>query len=188
MGKPGENDAEIHSILSQYNLPVHFPEPVEMEANSVSKDIDQNELKKRTDFRDVLTFTIDPEDAKDFDDAISLRKSKNDLWEVGVHIADVSHYVKPNSLLDQEAYKRGNSVYLVDRVVHASEVLSNGLCSLRPNEEKYAFLLFLNYLNMEKLTRVVWENRHFIQPQIYLCRGPRTHTVRKWRFGSFSSR
>ena len=88
----------------------------------------------------MLTFTIDPEDAKDFDDAISLRKSKNDLWEVGVHIADVSHYVKPNSLLDQEAYKRGNSVYLVDRVVPMlPEVLSNGLCSLRPNEEKYAF-------------------------------------------------
>lgn len=168
LGKPGENDAEIHSILSQYNLPVHFPEPVEMEANSVSKDIDQNELKKRTDFRDVLTFTIDPEDAKDFDDAISLRKSKNDLWEVGVHIADVSHYVKPNSLLDQEAYKRGNSVYLVDRVVPMlPEVLSNGLCSLRPNEEKYAFSAVFELSEHGKISKewfgktVILSNRRF---------------------------
>jgi len=140
LGRPGDNDAEILSILSQYNLPFMFPAPIEEEANNIPRLVSPAEIKKRKDFRDVLTFTIDPDDAKDFDDALSLRDLGDDLWEIGIHIADVSHYVKPDTALDKEAYKRGNSVYLVDRVIPMlPEVLSNGLCSLRPNEEKFAF-------------------------------------------------
>ena len=140
LGRPGENDAEIHSILSQYNLPYAFPEAIESAANNISGEFRNDEIKKRRDFRKVLTFTIDPEDAKDFDDALSIRLVEPNLWEVGVHIADVSHYVLPGTPLDDEAFNRGNSVYLVDRVVPMlPEVLSNGLCSLRPNEDKYTF-------------------------------------------------
>lgn len=140
LGRPGENDAEIHSILAQYGLPHAFPGAIEKAATNISGEILKSEINKRKDFRGVLTFTIDPDDAKDFDDALSLRTLGDDLWEVGVHIADVSHYVTPGTELDQEAFNRGNSVYLVDRVVPMlPEVLSNGLCSLRPNEEKYTF-------------------------------------------------
>ncbi|MBL4705974.1 MAG: ribonuclease R [Flavobacteriales bacterium] len=140
LGRPGENEAEIHAILSEYNLPYDFPKQVERAAEVISTDITAQEIKKRRDFREVLTFTIDPDDAKDFDDALSLKRINDDLWEVGVHIADVSHYVEAGSTLDDEAYKRGNSCYLVDRVIPMlPEVLSNGLCSLRPNEEKYTF-------------------------------------------------
>lgn len=145
LGRPGENEAEIHSILAEYNLPYEFPAHVEKAAEDIPNQFDEKEIKKRRDFRKVLTFTIDPDDAKDFDDALSLKKLGDDLWEIGVHIADVSHYVKPGSVLDEEAYKRGNSVYLVDRVVPMlPEVLSNGLCSLRPNEEKYTFSAVFN--------------------------------------------
>ena len=140
LGKPGEHETEIHSILAEYELPYHFPEEVEDFANKISREITPEELKKRRDMREVLTFTIDPKDAKDFDDALSLKKLDNGNWEIGVHIADVSHYVQPGTLLDEEAYSRATSVYLVDRVVPMlPEILSNDLCSLKPNVDRYAF-------------------------------------------------
>lgn len=140
LGQPGEHETEIHSILAEYGLPYSFPEEVEMEAEKIDREIRDEEVKKRRDMRKILTFTIDPKDAKDFDDALSIQKLENGNWEIGVHIADVSHYVTPDSLLDEEAYKRGTSVYLVDRVVPMlPEVLSNDVCSLRPNEDKYTF-------------------------------------------------
>lgn len=140
LGQPGEHETEIHSILAEYGLPYSFPEEVEMEAEKIDREIRDEEVKKRRDMREILTFTIDPKDAKDFDDALSIQKLENGNWEIGVHIADVSHYVTPDSLLDEEAYKRGTSVYLVDRVVPMlPEVLSNDFCSLRPNEDKYTF-------------------------------------------------
>lgn len=140
LGTPGGHETEIHSILAEYGLPYDFPPEVEAEADEIPRDMDPAEIAKRRDMRDVLTFTIDPKDAKDFDDALSLQKLDNGNWEIGVHIADVSHYVRPGTLLDDEAYKRATSVYLVDRVVPMlPEVLSNGVCSLRPNEDKYTF-------------------------------------------------
>lgn len=140
LGAPGEHETEIHSILAEHNLPYEFPEEVEREAHEIDTEIRDEEVAKRWDMRDILTFTIDPKDAKDFDDALSIRTLDNGNWEIGVHIADVSHYVKPNTLLDEEAYKRATSVYLVDRVVPMlPEILSNGVCSLRPNEDKYTF-------------------------------------------------
>ncbi|MBW8358768.1 MAG: ribonuclease R [Weeksellaceae bacterium] len=140
LGAPGEHETEIHSILAEYGLPYEFPEEVEREANAIDREVREGEVAKRWDMRETLTFTIDPKDAKDFDDAISLRKLENGNWEIGVHIADVSHYVIPGTLLDEEAYNRATSVYLVDRVVPMlPEVLSNGVCSLRPNEDKYTF-------------------------------------------------
>ncbi|WP_312089085.1 ribonuclease R [Chryseobacterium sp.] len=140
LGNPGEHETEIHSILAEYGLPYEFPEEVEREADKIDRRITDEEAKKRWDMRDVLTFTIDPKDAKDFDDALSIRQLKNGNWEIGVHIADVSHYVVPGTVLDDEAYERATSVYLVDRVVPMlPEVLSNDVCSLRPNEDKYTF-------------------------------------------------
>lgn len=140
LGAPGEHETEIHSILAEYGLPYSFPDEVEREADGIDREIRPEEIAKRRDMRDVLTLTIDPKDAKDFDDALSLRKLDSGNWEIGVHIADVSHYVKPGTLLDEEAYNRATSVYLVDRVVPMlPEVLSNGVCSLRPNEDKYTF-------------------------------------------------
>lgn len=140
LGRPGENDTEIHAILADYELPYAFPEEVEEEAKNLDKTIGGEELNKRRDMRDILTFTIDPKDAKDFDDALSIRELSNGNWEIGVHIADVSHYVQPGTLLDTEAYQRATSVYLVDRVVPMlPEILSNEVCSLRPNEDKYTF-------------------------------------------------
>lgn len=140
LGPPGEHETEIHSILAEYGLPYSFPEEVEREANRIDRTIHDGEVARRRDMRGILTFTIDPKDAKDFDDALSLQKLENGNWEVGVHIADVSHYVVPGTLLDDEAYERGTSVYLVDRVVPMlPEVLSNDVCSLRPNEDKYTF-------------------------------------------------
>lgn len=140
LGPPGEHETEIHSILAEYGLPYSFPEEVEREANRIDRTIHDEEVARRRDMRGILTFTIDPKDAKDFDDALSLQKLENGNWEVGVHIADVSHYVVPGTLLDDEAYERGTSVYLVDRVVPMlPEVLSNDVCSLRPNEDKYTF-------------------------------------------------
>ena len=148
LGKPGESDTEIHAILHQYGLPYEFPNQVEEEANRILKKIKENEVKKRKDYRKVLTFTIDPDTAKDFDDAMSFVINKDRSFEVGIHIADVSHYVKPNTLLDKEAYERGTSVYLVDRVVPMlPEILSNGLCSLRPNEDKYTFSTVFTFNN-----------------------------------------
>lgn len=140
LGDPNDTDVEIHSILLEYNLPAEFPVEVEEEANNLDTSIDEAEVAKRRDMRNVTTFTIDPKDAKDFDDALSIRQLENGNWEIGVHIADVSHYVRPGSLIEKEAYKRATSVYLVDRVVPMlPEVLSNVACSLRPNEDKYTF-------------------------------------------------
>lgn len=140
LGKPGEHNTEIHSILAQYGLPHEFPSEIEQFADNIDTSIGENEIKKRRDMRDVLTFTIDPKDAKDFDDALSFKELKNGNFEVGIHIADVSHYVQPGNILDEEAYNRATSVYLVDRVVPMlPEILSNNACSLRPNEEKLTF-------------------------------------------------
>ena len=140
LGKPGEHNTEIHAILAQYGLPYEFPYEVEKYANELDTRIHDDEIKKRRDMRKTLTFTIDPKDAKDFDDALSFEVLDNGNYEIGIHIADVSHYVKPGSILDDEAYERATSVYLVDRVVPMlPEILSNNACSLRPNEEKYTF-------------------------------------------------
>lgn len=140
LGKPGENETEMHSIMAEFGLPVQFPKAIEEEAQNMDVSIKESEIKKRKDMRRVTTFTIDPDDAKDFDDALSIQKTSNGNWEIGIHIADVSHYLKADSNLDQEAYERATSVYLVDRVVPMlPEVLSNFACSLRPNEDKYCF-------------------------------------------------
>lgn len=140
LGQPGEHQTEIHAILAQYGLPEKFPAEVEEFANQIDTSIQPEEIKRRRDMRDVLTFTIDPADAKDFDDALSFQVLENGNYEIGVHIADVSYYVQPGTILDEEAYNRATSIYLVDRVVPMlPEVLSNNACSLRPNEEKYTF-------------------------------------------------
>lgn len=140
LGKQGENNAEMNAILADYGFPLAFPDEVEKQAEAIEEIISPEEIAKRRDFRNVLTFTIDPIDAKDFDDAISFRKLDNGNVEIGVHIADVSHYVKQGTALDKEAFERGTSVYLVDRVIPMlPERLSNGLCSLRPNEDKLCF-------------------------------------------------
>ena len=140
LGKPGEHNTEIHAILAEYGLPYDFPIEVEVFAQKLDTSIHLEEIAKRRDMRDTLTFTIDPKDAKDFDDALSFKKLENGNFEIGIHIADVSHYLQEGTILDDEAYHRGTSVYLVDRVVPMlPEVLSNFACSLRPNEEKYTF-------------------------------------------------
>ena len=140
LGEPGANDTEMHAILAEYDLPYKFEPEVENAADSISDKITDKDLKGRRDFRDTLTFTIDPEDAKDFDDALSFKKLPNGNFEVGIHIADVSYYVTPGSVVDKEAQARGTSVYLVDRTVPMlPEKLSNKLCSLRPNEDKLTF-------------------------------------------------
>ncbi|GGW98165.1 ribonuclease R [Salegentibacter mishustinae] len=155
LGTPGEHHTEIHSILAQYGLPHEFPQEIEDFANQIDTSIQPEEIKKRRDMRDVLTFTIDPADAKDFDDALSFQKLENGNVEVGIHIADVSHYLQPGTVLDDEAYERATSVYLVDRVVPMlPEVLSNNACSLRPNEEKYTFSAVFE---IDKNTKVVNE-------------------------------
>jgi ribonuclease R len=139
-GNPGEHKTEMHAIMAEYGLPEKFPDAIEYEAKKIPTEITEEEIKKRRDFRDIKTFTIDPVDAKDFDDALSIQKLDNGLWEVGVHIADVTHYLKTNTNLDKEAVQRATSVYLVDRCIPMlPEVLSNFVCSLRPNEEKYCF-------------------------------------------------
>ncbi|MGE5942985.1 MAG: ribonuclease R [Flavobacteriales bacterium] len=140
LGKPGDHDTEIHSILAEYGLPYEFPQEVEDFADNIDTSINPEEIAKRRDMRQDLTFTIDPKDAKDFDDALSFKVLENGLYEIGIHIADVSHYVKEGTILDEEAYQRGTSVYLVDRVVPMlPEILSNNACSLRPYEEKFTF-------------------------------------------------
>jgi ribonuclease R len=140
LGLPGNNEVEMHAILAEFGLPADFPKEVLKAADKIKGEITQYDEESRRDFRKVLTFTIDPEDAKDFDDAISFKQLDNNLYEVGVHIADVTHYLNERSLLDKEAYERATSVYLVDRVVPMlPERLSNFLCSLRPNEDKLCF-------------------------------------------------
>ncbi len=140
LGNTGDNNAEMNAILAEFELPHKFPEKVDQVAEKIPFEIPEEEYKKRRDFRNITTFTIDPADAKDFDDALSLRQLENKNWEVGVHIADVTHYVAVNSLIEEEAQNRATSVYLVDRVVPMlPERLSNGVCSLRPNEDKLCF-------------------------------------------------
>ena len=140
LGKTGENNAEMHAILAQYNLPYKYPKNVEEAAEKIDAAITPEEIARREDFRDVFTCTIDPKDAKDFDDALSIRKTDKGLWEVGVHIADVSHYVKEGSIIDKEAFARATSIYLVDRTIPMlPERLCNFICSLRPDEEKLCY-------------------------------------------------
>jgi ribonuclease R len=140
LGKPGDHNTEMHAILLEYDLPFEFEAAIEKEAEKLPIEITKEEISKRRDMRKDLTFTIDPKDAKDFDDALSFTKLENGNYEIGIHIADVSHYLAPKTILDDEAYKRATSVYLVDRVVPMlPEMLSNGVCSLRPNEEKLTF-------------------------------------------------
>ena len=140
LGKPGEHSTEIHAILAEYGLPSTFPHEVQQYAQTLDTSIKEEEILRRRDMREVLTFTIDPKDAKDFDDALSFSVLDNGNYEIGIHIADVSHYVLPDTVLEEEAYARATSVYLVDRVVPMlPEVLSNEACSLRPKEEKYTF-------------------------------------------------
>ncbi len=168
LGKVGENNAEIHAILAEYNLPYVYPKNVIDEAEKISEEISQEEIKYRKDFRDVVTFTIDPEDAKDFDDALSVKKLSTGNWQIGVHIADVTHYVKPNSIIDKEGYSRATSIYLVDRVVPMlPERLSNGICSLRPHEEKLCFSVIFdmddnaNILNVDFQKTIIYSDRRF---------------------------
>lgn len=140
LGKAGDNTTEMHAILAEYGLPYTYPQAVEAAAEKISSEITEEDYAEREDMRDVVTFTIDPKDAKDFDDALSIRQLKPGLWEVGVHIADVSHYVKEGSIIDKEAVKRATSVYLVDRTIPMlPERLCNFICSLRPDEEKLAY-------------------------------------------------
>ena len=140
LGASGENETEMHAILAEFGLPYSYPQQVEEAANRISDEIPEEEIRRREDMRDVMTFTIDPRDAKDFDDALSIRKVSTRMWEVGVHIADVSYYVTEGSIIDKEAQKRGTSVYLVDRTVPMlPEKLCNNVCSLRPDEDKLTY-------------------------------------------------
>ena len=162
LGKPGEHHTEIHAILAEYGLPATFPIEVERYAQQLDTRILPKEIKKRRDLREVLTFTIDPRDAKDFDDALSFRKLEGGLYEIGIHIADVSHYVQPDTILEDEAFERATSVYLVDRVVPMlPEILSNQACSLRPKEEKYTFSAIF-HLDQEARVKKEWYGRTVI--------------------------
>ena len=161
LDKTGENNAEMHAILAEYGLPYVYPAAVEKAADKLVPGITEAEVARRLDMRDVLTFTIDPYDAKDFDDALSIREIKKGLWEVGVHIADVSHYVTEGSIIDKEAYKRATSVYLVDRTVPMlPERLCNFICSLRPDEDKltYSVIFHMN----EKAEVKYWNLAHTV--------------------------
>lgn len=168
LGKPGENETEMNAIMADYGLPMDFPAEVEAEAHKLDTRITAAEIAKRWDFREVTTFTIDPVDAKDFDDALSIEKLENGNWRIGVHIADVSHYVVPGSILDKEAYSRATSVYLVDRCVPMlPEMLSNGVCSLRPQEEKLTFSAVFEMTNDAEVVSdwfgrtVIYSDRRF---------------------------
>lgn len=168
LGKRGDNETEMHAILVEFGLPYKYPEKVEATAKQLSTEISPEEIAKRLDMRKVNTFTIDPHDAKDFDDALSVRKLRNGNWEVGIHIADVTHYVKAGSIIDKEAKRRGTSVYLVDRTVPMlPERLSNEICSLRPNEDKlcYSAIFQLNdeaeVLNYQIAKTIIRSNHRF---------------------------
>lgn len=173
LGKNGENDAEMNAILAEYGLPYVYPAAVEEAANRLPSDITAEEIARREDFRGVTTFTIDPVDAKDFDDAISIRPLSGDTWEVGVHIADVSHYVTEGSAIDKEAFKRATSIYLVDRTIPMlPERLCNFLCSLRPNEDKltYSVIFTINgnaeVKNFRIVRAVINSNRRFSYEEV----------------------
>ncbi len=168
LGRKGENNAEMHAILAEFGLPYKYPEAVEKAADKIGAGITPEEVAKREDFRGITTFTIDPRDAKDFDDALSIRVLANGHYEVGVHIADVTHYVTPGSIIDKEAQKRATSVYLVDRTIPMlPEHLSNGICSLRPDEEKLTFSAIFeldaqaNVINSRIGRTVIKSNRRF---------------------------
>jgi ribonuclease R len=162
IGKPGERDTEMHSILAEFGLPFRFPPEVELEADEIDRTITPEEVAKRRDMRSIPTFTIDPDDAKDFDDALSFQQLSNGHVEVGVHIADVTHYVRPGSRIEEEAENRATSVYLVDRVVPMlPEVLSNDVCSLRPNEDKLCFSAVFE-LNKQGQIQAEWFGRTVI--------------------------
>ncbi|HPW90323.1 MAG TPA: ribonuclease R [Paludibacteraceae bacterium] len=166
LGNVGDNDTEMHAILAEFGLPYKYPEEVEEAANKIDAGITPEEIRKRIDMRDVCTFTIDPKDAKDFDDAISIRKLDTGLWEVGVHIADVTHYVSENSIIEQEAVNRATSIYLVDRTIPMlPERLSNNICSLRPNEDKLTFSVIFQLdefaeLKNYQIARTVIKSNH----------------------------
>jgi ribonuclease R len=173
LGTQGENDTEMNAILAEYGFPLSFPKEVEYDAEQISDVISEEEIARRRDFRDVLTFTIDPFDAKDFDDALSYKKLDNGNYEIGVHIADVAHYIIPDSALDKEAFERGTSVYLVDRVIPMlPERLSNGLCSLRPKEDKLCFAAVFemdekaNIVNEWFGKTVIHSNRRFTYEEV----------------------
>jgi len=173
LGESGDNNTEMHAILAEYGLPYSYPKEVEDAAEQIEPGITPEEIAKREDFRDTLTFTIDPRDAKDFDDAISIKKIKDGVWEVGVHIADVSHYVHEGSIIDQEAQKRATSVYLVDRTIPMlPERLCNFICSLRPDEEKLTYSAVFNLnedaevLNYRIKHTVIKSNRRFTYEEV----------------------
>ena len=168
LGKAGDNTTEMHAILAEFGLPYVYPQAVEKAADKIPAEITAEEIARREDFRKVTTFTIDPKDAKDFDDALSIRKLKDNLWEVGVHIADVTHYVKEGSIIDKEAEERATSVYLVDRTIPMlPERLCNFLCSLRPHEEKLAFSVIFDITekgdvkNSRVVHTVIYSDRRF---------------------------
>jgi ribonuclease R len=166
LGQAGENEAEIHSIMAEFGLPFRFPEHVEKESQAIAEGITKEEIKKRRDFRQITTFTIDPFDAKDFDDALSFQKLENGNYEIGVHIADVTHYVALESELEKEAYDRATSVYLVDRTIPMlPERLSNGLCSLRPNEDKLTFAAVFEMDNTGRIKNE-WFGRTIIHSDV----------------------
>lgn len=173
LGDTGDNDAEMNTILAQYGLPYKYPKAVEQAADKISGDISQAELQTREDFRDVFTCTIDPKDAKDFDDALSIRKLSRGMWEVGIHIADVTHYVKEGSIIDREAQKRATSVYLVDRTIPMlPERLCNYICSLRPDEEKLCYSVIVNMdeqgviANTRIVHTVIKSNRRYAYEEV----------------------
>ena len=173
LGEQGDNDVEMNSILAQYGLPYKYPKRVEEAADKITGEITAEDYKEREDFRDVTTFTIDPKDAKDFDDALSIRKLGDKLWEVGVHIADVSHYVTEGSIIDKEAQKRATSVYLVDRTIPMlPERLCNYVCSLRPDEEKLAYSAVFDMDDNAEVKRwrlvhtVIKSNRRFAYEEV----------------------
>ena len=176
IGRPGNHETEMHAIVAEFGFSYKFPQEVEREANKISDKITKEEISSRRDFRKITTFTIDPDDAKDFDDALSIQKLPDGNWEIGVHIADVSHYVKPGTLLDEEAYERGTSIYLVDRTIPMlPEKLSNGLCSLRPQEEKLTFSVVFKMNDAAELLDVwygktiIFSDRRFSYEEAQQC-------------------
>jgi len=179
LGEPQRHQTEIHAILLEYDLPEAFPPEVLAEAEALPKDLPPEEIERRHDFRDILTFTIDPEDAKDFDDAISFRVLPSGLYEVGIHIADVSYYVRPGTALDEEAYKRGTSVYLVDRTIPMlPERLSADLCSLKPHEDRLTFSVVCQ-MDAQARVKSVWMGKSIIHSQRRFTYEEAQHEIEK---------
>jgi len=179
LGEPQRHQTEIHAILLEYDLPEAFPPEVLAEAEALPKEIPPEEIERRHDFRDILTFTIDPEDAKDFDDAISFRELPSGLYEVGIHIADVSYYVRPGTALDEEAYKRGTSVYLVDRTIPMlPERLSADLCSLKPHEDRLTFSVVFQ-IDTQARIKSVWMGKSIIHSQRRFTYEEAQHEIEK---------